>query len=271
LRRYRESELPIRAAALAYHTLLGIVPILGLVFWYLQRIGVTSRWLALTKGFFLAQLNLDPKAPMVRTFESLTAKVQGSSWGWIGLVVLLYTASNLVWRFGEALDAVLDSAPHPPEKRMNPWRLACNRLVAMFGLPLALTLSLVVTTWIKEDSLVHVLFHLETVGPIIALPVAWFVDILAFFVIYYLIPRSPVPWREALKAAVIVGPISEFLRHLFSVYTGHAVSTQKIYGVFAVVPLFILWVQLAWSTLLAGAMLIRFPPSARSRETAYQT
>jgi membrane protein len=256
--RFNRSEIPVRAAALAYHTLLGIVPIVGLIFWYLHRIRLTDHWLAALKDFMTSQLNVSSSAVFLQYFDRLTLSVQGESWGWIGLGLLLYTAWNLVAKFGEAVDIILSTSLTKPGIKIGGLKLAFRRVSVMLALPVALTISLALSNWIRSGSLLHTLLRLKTVGPAFALPFAWSTTITAIFLVYYLIPSHPVRWKEALKAALIVGPASEIIRLLFGIYNQHAVSTYKIYGVLAVIPLFILWIQLSWMVLLSGTMLMRF-------------
>jgi membrane protein len=248
-----------RAAALAYSTVLGIVPILGLVFWYLSHIRVTERWLNLTRTFILKQLNFASSGTFLEVFDKLTSGVQSQSWGWIGLLLFCYTAWSLVTQFGSAVDILLDTAPHAPPGALKQWELVLRRFLIMLWLPLSITLSLVGTEWIQKDSVIRYLLDVRYVGAYLAILITWSVSVATYFFVYKYIPSRSVPWKQALKVAAIVGPASDFIRFFFAWYAKHAVATQKIYGVFAVVPLFILWVQVGWLVLLGGALLIRFP------------
>ena len=258
-RRYCQAEIPTRAAALAYHSLLAIVPMVGLVFWYLGSIHVLDRWMQDAKNFVLTQLNVDSESIFLEHFERLTSQViagSGGSWGWVGVVILVYTAWNLIDKFGHSLDVILETQGPLRGREKSKIKLAVRRFSVMIGMPIAVTISLAVTNWIQKDSLLNELFKLGTVGPLIALPVAWTAVVVAYFFVYLLVPRNPVPWRQALKVAVIVGPTSEVVRFLFGLYSHYAVSVHKVYGVFAVIPMLILWVHVAWMLMLAGALFI---------------
>jgi membrane protein len=269
--RFKRAEIPTRAAALAYHTLLAIVPLVGLFFWYLTSIGVTEKYLNLSKTYIMAQLNVSSSLQFEEAFQRLTSQVGGKTWGYIGLVLLLYTVTNLIVKFADALDTILGTAKHKPDTHFTMMRLAFRRLVVMLGLPIALTLSLIVSEWVKSGSLLRFVFDLRTVGSYFALVIPVTADIITFFFVYHFIPRNPVPWREALKAAVVVGPISEFVRFGFSLYNSYSVSVHKIYGVLAIIPLFILWVQIAWMVILSGALLIRFKPNEKKQASTART
>lgn len=73
------------------------------------------------------------------------------------------------------------------------------------------------------------------------------------------------PYFEAIRAALIVAPVFELAKFFVSLYNRYAFTTQKVYGAFAVVPLFIIWVQLAWMILLTGALLVRIPQNAAGK------
>jgi membrane protein len=259
-KRFVHCEVSIRASALAYHTLLGIVPAVGISFWYLKSIQLTDRYFSLTRNFVLSQLNIGSSQVFEKYFDKLTGQVAGNSWGWIGLVLLIYTVWNLIAKFGQSLDFIVTSqARQQKHDLVHAFWLTFRRLFVMAALPIALMLSVIMTQWIRKDSVFHRLFEMKAVGPVFALPLAWLSSIVAFSLVYYFVPRVKVPWRQAIKAALIVAPVSELVRFLFGVYNSYAVSVHKIYGVLAVVPLFILWVQISWTLLLVGALFIRVP------------
>jgi membrane protein len=257
--RYKTAEIQTKSAALAFHTILIIVPVIGIVFWYLKVIGISGNWFNLIRLYLLTQINLAYDSNVIRQFDRMTATVRGNSWGFIGIAIFIYTFWNLLDKFGKSLDVILDTSreQHNIVKRSF-LELVAWRTMAMLGLPIALAVSLMVTNWIKKDSWLRYLIHLKTVGPFFALPLAWGVDIVVLFLIYCFIPRSSVPWRQAFKVAVFVGPLSEIMRYIFGYYSKHAIIINKIYGIFVAIPLFILWVQLTWMIILMGALAIRF-------------
>ncbi len=259
-KRFRDAQILLRAAALAYHSVLGIIPSFGVVFWYLSSIHVLDRWVLRTKHFMLRRLSVDSSAIFIEHFERLTEKVSGHSWGWVGFIILLYTVWSLISRFGESLDFILKTGTERAKTRGR-GVLAARRVLVVMGMPLALALSLGVSEWIRKDSLINFVFKLPTLGGLLALPFTWVGTIVSLALVYHIVPRVFVPWREAVRAALIVGPLSEMVRHVFRFYSHYSVATQKIYGVLAVIPLFILWIQIGWILVLSGALLIRHPHS----------
>lgn len=262
-RRFQAAQINTQAAALAFHTLLAIVPLVGIGFLYLQSIGVTEYWLELTRQFVLAKLNVGSGQDFENYFRLFTTSVNGPSWGLVGLVVLLYTSVSLVLRFGESLDLSL-TAGRSDFASNTTWRLFLRRLFVMLGMPVALTLSLAISQWIRSDSWLNRVFSLQTAGPVFAAFIPIVVDGIVLFCVYHWIPRVRVTARQAAKAALWVAPTFELTRAAFGLYNRHAVSVQKLYGVFSVVPLFVLWVQISWALVLLGALTIQLSPTEES-------
>lgn len=258
--RFVRCDISTKAAALAFHTVLGIVPTLGLLFWYLAYSPLTDQWLNQTKSFILQHLTIDSGNTFATYFEKLTSKVDGTSWGWIGLFIFLYTIWNLIAKFGQGLDFIITSreSEDPPEP-IGYLLLYGRRAIAMLFLPIALAFSIALSQWVSKDSWLHYIFEFKTIGKYIAIPFAWLGSIFATTLIYYFIPSRPIRFVEALKAGCLAGPLSEIVRNLFGMYNARAVSVHKIYGVLAVVPMFILWIQVAWMVLLSCAFVISLP------------
>ena len=255
--KYLEYEIALVSAALAFHTLLAVVPVLGLGFWYLQRLGITKKWIVMTRQYVLDHLNVSSSAAFLKHFDEISLKVQGIGWGWGGLLVLLYTSVSLLAKFGRGLDSVMNV----PSELKGDWiqksKIWLRRACGLMGLPLALTISVVISQWIKEDSWFNQVLEIKHLGSVLALPLSWATTVTSVFFVYYFIPSQRVGVKAALHVALLTGPTLELLRILVGVYARSAFAGQKIYGVFAVIPVFILWVQLSWAVLLSGAVWLK--------------
>jgi membrane protein len=90
----------------------------------------------------------------------------------------------------------------------------------------------------------------------------------AFTLIYATVPNTRVPFRHALIGGLFTATLFEAAKQLFGVYVGLFPSYQLIYGAFAAVPLFLLWIYLSWLIVLFGAELVcclSFPRHSRLR------
>lgn len=242
---YVEHEIALVSAALAFYTLLAVVPVMGLGLWYLEKIGVAQRWVVLTRQYILEHLNVSFSAVFLNRFDEFTSNMKGMSWGWVGFTILIYTSVSVVSKFGRGLDAVMSESSELKgdfSQRLKVW---IRRTCGIMGLPLALAISLGVSQSIKQ------------LGPFLHRPVSWGVTIVSVFFVYYFIPSRRVGIKSALYLAVVVGPVLELLRLMLGFYARSALSAKRIYGVFAVIPLLIVWIQLSWAVLLLGAVWLK--------------
>lgn len=76
--------------------------------------------------------------------------------------------------------------------------------------------------------------------------------ILGFFFLYWTIPNRSVPIKSALIAAAFSASIFELLKNLFGYVMSNFTSYEIIYGAFAAIPIFLLWIFLSWNIILLG-------------------
>jgi membrane protein len=76
---------------------------------------------------------------------------------------------------------------------------------------------------------------------------------LAFFLLYRIIPHRHVPWRHALLGGAVAAFLFESAKQIFSYYVHAAPTYNLVYGAFAAVPLFLIWIYLSWLVILLGA------------------
>ncbi len=251
-------KVPLLASALAFQTILAVVPLIGLSLWYLKSIGFISKWADHFKTFVFEQLNVGANNEFIAKVEKFVGGVQSNSWGWIGVGVLIYTGFNLIFALGRCFDFILETRGGK-EKSTGFWAriTILRRSMALPMIPTLLAVSLAAVTWLKGDSIFKFLLKQKTVGPWIAMPLPWLIDFLGFMAIYYLIPRERVAVKYAARAALIVTPLYEGGKYLMQLYARNSFATEKLYGALAVIPLFMIWIQLAWMIVLLG--LITFP------------
>jgi membrane protein len=75
----------------------------------------------------------------------------------------------------------------------------------------------------------------------------------ALFLLYRLLPHRRVPWLHATIGAVVAAILFEAAKNVFSIYVRVAPTYNLVYGAFAAVPLFLIWVYVSWLTILLGA------------------
>jgi membrane protein len=84
----------------------------------------------------------------------------------------------------------------------------------------------------------------------------------AFAAMYVFVPNRPVSWRDALIGGFIASALSEAAKAVFKTYISRGIY-QSIYGAFATLPVFLLWVYVSWWVTLFGAAITATLPMLR--------
>jgi membrane protein len=90
---------------------------------------------------------------------------------------------------------------------------------------------------------------------------------LAFSMLYITLPNRRVLWRDALAGGFIAALAFEATKHGFAFYITHFPTYKLVYGAFATIPIFLMWIYLSWVVVLLGAVAAAVLPEWRERES----
>jgi membrane protein len=133
-----------------------------------------------------------------------------------------------------------------------------KRLVAYWAVltlaPLLIGASLSLTSWLVGLSMGHGK-HVSPFGVVILkiLPVLF--ATMAFALLYRVVPNRHVPKSHALSGAFMAAIVFETMSRIFGYYISHFPTYTLVYGAFASVPIFLMWIYLSWMTILFGAVI----------------
>ncbi len=89
-------------------------------------------------------------------------------------------------------------------------------------------------------------------------------ETMGFALFYRLIPTKPVRLSDAVMGALVAALMFEILKRGFGIYLSFLGSYQTLYGALATLPIFLIWMYLAWLTVLFGAEVTASLPEWRS-------
>lgn len=224
---------------LAYTTLLGIVPMLAVM---LSLFSV-SPYFAEFEALVMEQVvhNLMPSShPVIESyligFSQEAVKLKGP-----GLIVMLVTTLMLLWKVDSKLNAMW------PAGRSRRWWVSLLHYlgVSILG-PLLLGLSLVTSSYLLAVPLLKDAYPLlETLTFGISL-LPFLFAFLGFAALYKYVPRQKVSSKAALIGGLFATVQLELLKEGFALYVQWFPTYNLIYGAFAAIPLFLLWLYLLW-------------------------
>ncbi|UXD88007.1 YihY family inner membrane protein [Thalassolituus hydrocarboniclasticus] len=248
LKRFEGEERRRDAAALTYTTLFALVPVITVTYAILSAIPELQSWGDQAHGELLAYVM--PEGSETISAYLVQFSQQARKLTWVGVAFLFVTAFMLLRTIEMQFNRIwnVDKPRSGLQTFFRYWAvLSLGPL--LFGAAFAAS-SLLAAMPLWQDA--------GALTGQIALPVRllpWLLSSGAICALYMLVPNCRVPWRNALLAAVLVATVFEAGKFLFAKAVGLFPSYQLIYGAFAAVPLFLLWIYLAWMLLLLGAEL----------------
>ena len=239
------------AAAIAFYGLVSLVPLLSLAAWALGLFLGSSRE-ALPRMQASLQEVLPGSGGLI--YETLLAVKQGSGLaGLVGIMGLILAASAIFTNLELALNNMWRV------QKMRPWWR--QRLVALGTT--AITLSLVLLsvgitsglTWVQNQripGLDTTAGDIDLVWLFLGNFIPLVLTILAFAVVYKIVPNCDISWGEALSGAVFSGIAWEAAKHVFAYYAVNYANYGKVYGSLGVVISLMFWAYYSATILFLG-------------------
>lgn len=128
-------------------------------------------------------------------------------------------------------------------------RLATHIMIWVF-IPVLIMLSISLTTWFTSlPYLSDLSIHVSKFSHILP----WLTSAIALFLLYFFVPNTKVPFKNAVLAAMFAGVLFEISKWGFTVYITKVAMYEKLYGTLAALPVFMIWVFISWAIVLWGA------------------
>ena len=249
VRFFTAKRVMAKAGALTYDTLLAIVPILAVVFAIARGFGFSiyiERW-------FRKALESQPQAAevIIGFVNSYLVHTKSGIFLGVGLLFMLYTVLMLVCNVEQTFNEIWQVRNSRDMLRTFPTYLA---IFFLFPLMVVVATGISVFMATMAKSIPDMLLLRPVVKVLI--DVSPYVLMSAMFIaLYVLMPNTKVKLRCAIVPGIVAGVAMQWLQ-LFYIHSQLWVTGYNaIYGSFAALPLFMLWVQISWDICLFGAQL----------------
>ncbi|ENS6762607.1 YihY family inner membrane protein [Neisseria gonorrhoeae] len=246
IRRFSEERVPQAAASMTFTTLLALVPVLTVMVAVASIFPVFDRW---SDSFvsFVNQTIVPQGADMVFDYID-TFRDQANRLTAIGSVMLVVTSLMLIRTIDNAFNHIW---------RVNTQRPWMMQFLVYWALltsgPLSLGVGISFMVGSVQDSVLSSGAQQWADALKTAARLAFMTVLL--WGLYRFVPNRFVPARQAFVGALITAFCLETARFLFTWYMGNFDGYRSIYGAFAAVPFFLLWLNLLWTLVLGGAVL----------------
>lgn len=246
---FSQQKVAPRATALSYLSMMSVVPFIALVFAITGGLGLSGR----LKGFMYANFGGSESIDMVlKSAQNIIDGAQGGGMGLISALIFIWIIFRLMMNIESAFNIV--------------WKVDESRkLVRRFAFYIAILLIapfvifvMFTGAFIYSNALDYIglsLGEFSIVKKIISWALFIAITTFTFSAMYKFIPNYKVNYSTALRAAFFAA-IAFVAVQFFYLETQVFVSRlNSVYGTFAAVPLFMIWLNISWSIILIGAQV----------------
>jgi membrane protein len=256
--RFREDHLGVTAGSLTFTTTIALVPLFTVMLALFSAFPVFARFRKMLEQQVLAGLVPDAIAkPVLLSLTKFATKA--SQMGGMGLIALGLTAMSLMLTIDHTLNGIWRvKAVRPIAQRVLVYWAALTLGPLLIGASLSLTSYLISASGGLVDELPGgvgfllsvAVFGLQTSG---------------FAALYKFVPNTFVRWEHAWGGAIFASAGLEIGQKALAVYLSKVPAYATIYGAFAAVPIFLVWIYLSWLIILMGAVVAAYTPSLLSQ------
>lgn len=242
------------ASVLTYYSLLNLVPIIGVAFGIAKGFGleklIESRIQQMAQE---ANWQVEITDQILGFSRSLLDHAKGGLIAGIGVILLFWTVISIFGKIEESLNTIWEV-----KKPRTLIRKFSDYLTVMVLAPVLFIISSSVTVLVASQ-VKGILQKISLLGAfssviLFLLNLLPYVSIWALFVLLYIImPNTRVPLRSGIVGGVAAGTIYQLVQWFYIKFQIGAANYGAIYGSFAALPLFLVWLQLSWTIVLLGA------------------
>jgi membrane protein len=251
VRGFNENKCKFRASALTFYTLLSIVPVIALMFGIAKGFGLQERVAAQILEKMKGQ---EEVAQKVITFaNSLLDKTSGGIIAGVGVVFLFWTIISLLGNIEGSFNDIWGIV-----KPRTFGRKFSDYLVTMLVCPILLAVAGGATIFLSSQiqTLTEKIPLLKNLGPafwLLMKLLPYLTIWVSFTFIFIFMPNTKVRFMSGLIAGVVAGTLFQLVQWAYVNFQVQITTRYAIYGSFAALPLFLLWLQFSWLIILFGA------------------
>ncbi len=253
LREFFYNQCTLWASALTFYSLLSIVPVFAMAFGLARGFGLDK---------YLREKLLDSTQGQQEVFtrivefsENVLQNTKGGIIAGVGLIILFWTVIQVLSNIERSFNHIWGIKT---ERTLG--RKFTDYLALMLIAPVFFIIASSATVFIvsRIEILTKEMVFLGPIGPLLLtalkiFPFAILAGLLTY--LYIFLPNGKIRFKSALLGGVIAGAVYQFVQWAYIHFQIGASKAGAIYGTFAALPLFLVWLQISWLIVLYGAEL----------------
>ena len=251
--RFRADRLALTAGSLTFTTIISLVPLITVMLALFSAFPMFAALQEALQRYFLQTLVPDAIArPVMGAITQFS--LRASRLGAFGLIALIVSALALMLTIDRALNAIW--------RVRRPRRIA-QRVLLYWGAmtlgPLVFAVSLTATSYALSASRGLVGGLPRGVGFAVAV-FEFLIEGIGVAALFHYVPNTFVRWRHALLGGGFVAICMVFGKRALTAYFGAVPTYALVYGAFATLPIFLVWIYASWVIVLLGAVIAAYAP-----------
>lgn len=237
-RRLWRDRCPRQAAALSYQTFLALIPVLAIAIAVASTLDLEPV-INKAMGYLEAHLLPDAAADVGRRIRATVSAIRPRALTIVSVGSLAVISLALLFTVEQVVNEIFRC-----KKARRFWLRVITSLMLITLGPLALGLSMYYTT-----KLVYLPHFAAALLPLVF-------TVMGLFLAYWRLPHRKIRVRHSMISAVVAGLMFEAVKMGFAFYAKYLGFTlSNVYGAMAILPIFMIWIYLAWLIFLFGAEL----------------
>jgi membrane protein len=255
MRRFYDDDCMQIASSLTFTSLLSIVPIVTVALTVITAFPVFGQMTAALQTFLLENMmpsSADVIASYTQQFTSNAARLTA-----VGIFFLFVTSVMLLLTIDRAFNNIW---------RVKKPRSIVQRVFVYWTLltvgPVLIGASLSLTSWLVGHA-VGLVEGLPGAGVVLLSVVPVLLTAIAFSMLYIAMPNRRIQLRDAVIGGLLAAIAFEVMKRGFALYVAKFPTYTLVYGAFATLPIFLLWIYVSWVVVIFGAVVVASLPEWR--------
>jgi membrane protein len=252
-RGFANDKVQLRASALTFYSLLSIIPVAAIAFAIAKGFGLDQNLQQLITDKF--QAHQEVLNWLLKNAQNAIEETRGGYIAGVGMIILFWSVMSLLNHIESSFNHIWQI------KSSRPWyRKFTDYLTIMLIAPVFIILSGSITVFIGTTFAEYISKApiLDFFKPIVSFLIKFAPYLLtwtALILLFIIMPNAKVKFVPALISGIVAGSILQVIQWFYIDLQFGITKLSAIYGSFAAIPLFIIWLQSSWIVVLLGAEL----------------